>query len=48
LLERVERHISQKVALRMDAGFPEDTLLSHLEQRGTPYVARVRKGPAGN
>lgn len=42
LLERVEQHISQKVALRMDAGFPEDTLLSRLEQRGTPYVARVR------
>jgi hypothetical protein len=42
LLERVERHISQKAALRMDAGFPEDTLLSRLEQRGTPYVARVR------
>jgi len=42
LLEQVERHISQKVALRMDAGFPEDTLLTRLEQRGTPYVARVR------
>jgi hypothetical protein len=42
LLERVERYVSQKVALRMDAGFPEDTLLSRLEQRGTPYVARVR------
>lgn len=42
LLARVERHVSQKVALRMDAGFPEDTLLSRLEQRGTPYVARVR------
>lgn len=42
LLERVEQHVSQKVALRMDAGFPEDTLLCRLEQRGTPYVARVR------
>lgn len=42
VLERVERHVSQKVGLRMDAGFPEDTLLSSLEQRGTPYVARVR------
>jgi hypothetical protein len=42
VLERVERYVSQKVGLRMDAGFPEDTLLSHLEQRGTPYVARVR------
>ena len=42
LLQRVELHVSQEVALRMDAGFPEDTLLSRLEQRGTQYVARVR------
>jgi hypothetical protein len=42
VLQRVEQHVSQKVALRMDAGFPEDRLLSHLEQRGTLYVARVR------
>jgi hypothetical protein len=42
VLTRVERYVSQKVALRMDAGFPEDTLLSYLEQRGTAYVARVR------
>jgi hypothetical protein len=42
VLERVERYVSKRVALRMDAGFPEDTLLSRLEQRGTPYVARVR------
>ena len=42
LLERVERHISHKVALRMDAGFPEEELLCRLEQRGTPYVVRVR------
>jgi hypothetical protein len=42
LLERVEQPISQKVALRMDAGFPEERLLWRLEQRGTPYVARVR------
>jgi len=42
VLTRVERYVSQKVALRMDAGFPEETLLSYLEQRGTAYVARVR------
>jgi hypothetical protein len=42
LLEQVEKHVSQEVALRMDAGFPEDTLLSRLEQRGTKYVVRVR------
>ena len=28
--------------MRIDAGFPEDELLSALEARGTPYVARVR------
>jgi hypothetical protein len=42
LLQRVEKHISQKVALRMDAGFPSEQLLSYLEQRGTAYLARVR------
>jgi hypothetical protein len=26
----------------MDAGFPEEKLLGKLEERGTPYVARVR------
>ena len=29
----------------MDAGFPEEKLLSGLEQRGTPYVARVKNNP---
>jgi hypothetical protein len=29
-------------AVRIDAGFPEDELLSALEERGTPYVARLR------
>jgi DDE family transposase len=42
LLTQVEQHISPVAAVRMDAGFPEDKLLSWLEQRGTHYVARVR------
>jgi hypothetical protein len=42
LLERVEREVCEVAAVRMDAGFPEEKLLAKLEERGTPYVARVR------
>lgn len=42
LLDRVERDLCQVAAVRMDAGFPEEKLLSALEERRTPYVARVR------
>lgn len=42
LLERVERQLCQVAAVRIDAGFPEEKLLSGLEERGTPYVARVK------
>lgn len=42
LLDAVEREFCQVAAVRMDAGFPEEGLLSALEQRGTPYVARVK------
>lgn len=42
LLEQVEKKLCVKVAVRMDAGFPEEDLLSGLEARGTPYVARIR------
>ncbi len=42
LLERVERELCQVAAVRIDAGFPEEGLLSGLEQRQTPYVARVK------
>lgn len=31
--------------MRIDAGFPEENLLSALEKRGTPYVARLRNNP---
>jgi len=46
LVERVERELCQVASVRMDAGFPEDELLSALEARGTPYVARVKNNAA--
>ncbi len=42
LLDSVERKLCQVAAVRMDAGFPEEELLAALEERGTPYVARLR------
>ena len=45
LLDRVERDLCQVAAVRMDAGFPEEELLSLLEKRGTPYVCRVKNNP---
>lgn len=42
LLERVEKEVCEVAAVRFDAGFPEEKLLAKLEERGTPYVARVR------
>jgi hypothetical protein len=45
LLDRVERDLCQVAAVRIDAGFPEEKLLSMLEQRQTPYVARVKNNP---
>jgi hypothetical protein len=42
LLDRVEQKLCQVAAVRMDAGFPEEHLLHALEERRTPYVARVR------
>jgi hypothetical protein len=42
LLERVQREVCEVAAVRFDAGFPEDKLLTRLEERGTPYVARIR------
>ncbi len=42
LLDQVERKLCQVAAVRMDAGFPEEHLLGSLEERRTPYVARVR------
>ena len=42
LLDRVEEELCQVASVRFDAGFPEEELLAGLEQRRTPYVARVR------
>lgn len=48
LLNRVERKLCQVAAVRMDAGFPEETLLAALEKRRTPYVARVKNNAVLN
>ena len=45
LLDRVERELCQVAAVRIDAGFPEEKVLSLLEERRTPYVARVKNNP---
>jgi hypothetical protein len=42
LVDQVEKKLCQVAAVWMDAGFPEDHLLSALETRRTPYVARVK------
>lgn len=42
LLDEVEQKLCQVAAVRIDAGFPEEELLSALEKRATPYVARLR------
>ena len=42
LLDHVEEELCQVASVRIDAGFPEEELLSGLEGRGTPYVARVK------
>jgi hypothetical protein len=48
LLDRVEATLCQVASVRMDAGFPEETLLAALEARGTPYVARVKNNAVLN
>lgn len=48
LVQRVEAELCQVAAVRMDAGFPEEELLSALETRRTPYVARVRNNAVLN
>jgi hypothetical protein len=32
----------QVALVRIDAGFPDETLLAGLEANGTPYVARIK------
>lgn len=43
LLDRLERELCQVASVRIDAGFPEDNLLSALEARKVGYVARIKK-----
>jgi hypothetical protein len=45
LVEWTEKNICQVASIRMDAGFPEPELLSGLEAKGTPYVARIKNNP---
>ena len=42
VLDRAERHLCGKAAVRFDAGYPGEPLMAALEERGTHYVARVR------
>ena len=42
VLERAERHLCGRAAVRFDAGYPGERLMAALEERGTHYVARVR------
>jgi hypothetical protein len=48
VVERVEKKLCQVASVRMDAGFPEEKLLAGLENRRTPYVARVRNNAVLN
>ncbi len=42
VLARIEKHVGPVACVRIDAGFPSEPLLAAMEQRGTPYVARLR------
>ena len=42
VVDRCRGRVSESVIVRMDAGFPQPGLLSGLESRGVPYVARVK------
>lgn len=42
LVEWAEKELCQVASVRMDAGFPEDNLLSGLEGKRIPYVARIK------
>lgn len=42
LIDEVEKKLCQVASVRIDAGFPEDNLLSALEERGVGYVARIK------
>lgn len=42
LIDYAEQRLCEQAVVRIDAGFPEEELLSSLEVRGTPYLARLR------
>lgn len=48
LLDRAEDTLCQVASVRIDAGFPDEDLLSALEQRRTAYVARVKNNAVLN
>jgi len=41
-LEWVREHAAERVWLRIDAGFPSEAFFRALEERGFPYVARLK------
>lgn len=43
IIDRVEGSYAERVSVRIDAGFPNEPLLSGLEKRDVPYVCRVRR-----
>ena len=45
LIDEVEKKLCQVASVRIDAGFPEDELMSALEERGVGYVARIKNNP---
>jgi hypothetical protein len=45
LIDEVEKKLCQVASVRIDAGFPEDELLSALEERGVGCVARIKNNP---
>lgn len=42
LLDRAEKELCQIASVRLDAGFPEESLLGGIEERRKGYVARVK------
>jgi hypothetical protein len=46
VLARVEKHVGPVSCVRIDAGFPSEPLLASMEERGTPYVARIKNNAA--
>lgn len=43
VIARIEAQIGPVRAVRFDAGFPSEPLMAALEERGVPFVARIRK-----